>query len=593
MKKITEKQICLIPMVLLFVIIPLIVKVKFYQNPLIDFDWYSNETTLADFFLYYKSIFVTITGVIMLVLLAWQISKMKRKDTLLNTDSRIFIPIMIYLLLAIASSLFSDYSYFCTHGMPEQFEPIWSLIAYVIIAIYCYYVIVYQDSDRSIIGLACIGVALVSAICVFQFFKLDFYRMIYAGKGYSFTFELGQVYGPFYNINYVGYYTLLFVPIFVMLCICCKDLKWRIVSAVLSVTLLIALIGAASSSAEIALVAITLFGVLFVLLKNIKAKKILILPVALIIIGGIAGCVLLMPRVNAYIQASDTEKTDLENIYTADDHVEIDYKGNKLYISMQQSDDMLSFNVSDQDQVAIPVEYTYSEDGDYYYYMINDTRFNGMTLTPAVITEDPLAYGFIVSIDGKGWNFTNQCTDDGTYYLYTDLGKLTKLTEDSPSADFAPLVNMSSLANGRGYIWNKSIALLRNFLFIGSGADTFAIVYPNSDFVDKYNNSYDNLIITKPHNLYLQIGVQTGVLSLICFIVFYLWYFISSIRLYFRQRLDTPLTAVGFAIMLATLGYMISGLANDSTITIAPLYWGLMGIGIGINHRIRVAATAA
>ena len=105
--------------------------------------------------------------------------------------------------------------------------------------------------------------------------------------------------------------------------------------------------------------------------------------------------------------------------------------------------------------------------------------------------------------------------------------------------------------------------------------------------MDKYNNGYDNLILTKPHSLYLQIAVQTGVLSLICFLVFYLWYFISSLRFYFRQRFDNLLTVTGFAIMLGTLGYMISALANDSTVTISPLYWALIGIGIGINRRIR------
>lgn len=144
---------------------------------------------------------------------------------------------------------------------------------------------------------------------------------------------------------------------------------------------------------------------------------------------------------------------------------------------------------------------------------------------------------------------------------------------------------MSALANGRGYIWNKTIAILKNYIILGSGADTFTIVYPNNDIVDKYNNGYDNMFITKPHNLYLQIAVQTGVISLICFLIFYLWYFISSMHIYFTHKLDNLLAITGFSIMLGTMGYMISGLANDSTITISPLYWGL--IGIGINHRIK------
>ena len=135
------------------------------------------------------------------------------------------------------------------------------------------------------------------------------------------------------------------------------------------------------------------------------------------------------------------------------------------------------------------------------------------------------------------------------------------------------------------------MTILKDYIFVGSGADTFALVYPNGDFVDKYNNGYDNMIITRPHCMYLQIAVQSGVLSLICFLVFYIWYFISSLRLYYKQRLNNPLVAAGFGILLGTMGYMISALANDSTITVAPVYWGLLGIGIGINHRIRSSAS--
>lgn len=590
MKEYMKKNVMCIPLILWLVIIPIVVKVKFFPNPLTDYSWYSSEASLADFFLYYKSMLITITGVLMIAMLCWQISKMRRKDTLINADTRIFIPIMIYLVLVILSSLFSKYGYFCVHGMPDQFETVWNLIAYVVALFYCYYLIVYQDSDAPILGLICIGATLVGIICVLQYFKLDIYRLIYAGDGYTFTFAEGVVYGPFYNINYVGYYTLLFVPLFVLLLLLYPNVKVKIASAILAVLLIISMIGAGSITAEFAIAAVAVFAILFVLLKNVKVKKILWLPVVAILIGGACVCILAAPRIGAYIQASNTEKTDLENIYTNDDNVEIDYKGQQLYIQMWQGeDDVITFTLRDQNQAEIGIEYAYSEEG-YYYYNILDERFADITITPAVISEDPEVYGFMVLIDDKSWCFTNQMTDDGTYYYYTDLGKITKLTEDNVSEDFGPLVSVSSLANGRGYIWNKTIAILKNYIFLGAGADTYALVYPNDDFVDKYNNGYNNLILTKPHNMYLQIAVQTGVLSLICFLVFYLWYFISSVRIYFKQRLDNLLTITGFAIMLGTMGYMISGLANDSTVTISPLYWALMGMGIGINHRIKNAA---
>ncbi len=589
MKKTTEKQICMIPIALWFVIIPVIVKVKFYANPLADYPWYSNEATLADFFLYYKSMFVTITGVLMLAMLIWQISKMRRKDTLLNSDTRIFIPIGVYLLLAVLSSLLSDYGYFCVHGMPDQFETVWNIIGYVAALLYCYYVVTYHDADKSILSITFVGAALVGLICVLQFFKIDIYRMIYSGDGYTFSFEKGTVYGPFYNINYVGYYTLLLAPLFVAVFVCCKKTIIRVITAILTVALMIALIGAESLAADIALVAVIIFAAFFLLLKNTKTKKILWLPFAVMLIGIVGACIIALPHVSAYITASNTEKTDLENIFTNDDNVELDYKGEKLFVRMEQQDGTLVFELYDQNQNAVSCEYQSSAD-DYYYYTINDERFSTITLTPAIITNDPTAYGFMATIDDKNWYFTNELSDDGTYYYYSDLGTISKLTADTPSADFAPLQNKSSLANGRGYIWNKTITLLKDYLFVGSGADTFALVYPNGDFVDKYNNGYDNMIISKPHCLYLQIAVQSGVLSLICFLVFYIWYFISSLSLYFKQRIDNPLVAAGFGILLGTMGYMISALANDSTITVAPVYWGLLGIGIGINHRIRTSA---
>lgn len=589
MKKNKETNICLVPVVLWIIVVPLVVITKNFANPLIGYPWYNSLENLADLFLYYKSQLVTLTGVLMLVLLIWQISKMRRKDTLLNADTRLFIPILIYALLAVASSLFSEYGYFCTHGIPDQFETVWNLLAYVVALLYFYYIIMYHNSERPIFIMAFIGAALVSLICVLQYCGIDIYRIIYPeSKGYIFSFAKHVVYGPFYNINYVAYYVLLFAPLFFMLCILYKDLKVRIISGILVIALLISLVGAESSTGEIAIAGVAAFTVFFLLIKNVKTKKILWIPIAGMLVVGVAGFALALPKINAYIQSTNTEKKDLENIFTNDDNVELDYKGQKLYIQMVEENGFLSFLLKDQNQAD--VAYEYNTNDEYYFFTITDERFSNITLTPALIEEDVQAYGFIVQIDEKSWNFTNQLAEDGTYYYYSDEGKLAKLTAETPSADFAPLVNVSSFANGRGYLWNKTITLLKDYIILGSGADTFTLVYPNDDFVDKYNNGYDNMVITKPHNLYLQIAVQTGVLSLICFIVFYMWYFISSLRIYFKQRLDNPLAITGFSIMLGTLGYMISGIANDSTITIAPLYWAMMGIGIAINHRIKTAA---
>lgn len=586
MKKNTHGNIFLIPLVLWFIVIPLIVKEKFYANPMLEYPWFDRSSTCVDFFLYYKSIFISFAGIVMLVLMFYHVRKTKQGYMIANSDSKIFIPIYIYIILAILSSVISNYSSFCVHGMPEQFEPIWNLIAYIIAAMYCYYMVVNGNCDRKMLLIVCIGAMLVGLVCVLQYFKMDIYRAIYSGQEYGFVSENGAVYGPFYNINYVGYYVLLFIPVFFSLAIYLRKIQLRIVLGLLCLALLIALVGADSLAAELALMVVIFFAILFLLFKNVKQKRGFWLPIIALLVSAAALCVISAPRIHAYVASSNTEKNNLENIFTNDADVEIDYKGQKLFVRMLTKSDHLEFSITDQNQQQVSNDYNKAVDG-YYYYAITDSRFEGITLTPAIISRDPVRYGFEVLIDDKKWRFTNQTDMDDSYYYYTDLGTLTKLTKDTPSVDFEPLKNKSSLANGRGYIWNKTITMLKKYMILGSGADTFALVYPNDDYVDKYNNGYDNIIITKPHSLYLQIAIQSGGVSLICFLVFYFWYFISSVRLYFRQQLNQPLSVLGFGILLGTMGYMISGLANDSSVTVAPLYWGLMGMGIGINHRIR------
>ena len=128
---------------------------------------------------------------------------------------------------------------------------------------------------------------------------------------------------------------------------------------------------------------------------------------------------------------------------------------------------------------------------------------------------------------------------------------------------------------------------------LGSGADTFAFVFPNDDYVDKYNNNvYDNRVITKPHSLYLQIAIQNGMLALVCFLVFYGWYVVSGLRIYFKQPLNNLLSITGFTILLGTMGYMIAGTIYDSFLTVAPIFWAFLGLGIGINQKLSTGTEA-
>ena len=92
--------------------------------------------------------------------------------------------------------------------------------------------------------------------------------------------------------------------------------------------------------------------------------------------------------------------------------------------------------------------------------------------------------------------------------------------------------------------------------------------------------------------MYLQIGVQTGVLSLIAFLVFYAIYFFQSLRLYLGGRFESFAAQAGVGIFIGTVGYMVCGISNDSMITVSPVFWTLIGIGFAANALARKNASA-
>ena len=121
---------------------------------------------------------------------------------------------------------------------------------------------------------------------------------------------------------------------------------------------------------------------------------------------------------------------------------------------------------------------------------------------------------------------------------------------------------------------------------VGSGPDTFAITFPQNDYVARHKVGCSNIIYTRPHNFYVQMGVQTGTMSLLVFLVFYGIYFGSCCRRYFFRTFTKVEEWFGFAIFLATIGFMAVGFANDSLIVVSPMFYVLFGAGIAVNQKI-------
>jgi hypothetical protein len=263
---------------------------------------------------------------------------------------------------------------------------------------------------------------------------------------------------------------------------------------------------------------------------------------------------------------------DISEIKT-DEKLSITYYGNTINIDLDLNDSNLIILTDDEGSTL-----TCNYNSEINSYTIQDSRFENITLLP-VYYDTTLCLQ--VTINNKNWLFSNQTGDNSFYYLNT-YGKFDKII----SPDSSIFTGYENYLSNRGYIWSRSIPLLKNHIILGSGADSFAMVFPQQDYLGLYNAGFEGQLLTKPHNMYLQIGIQTGVLSLICFLLFYGIYFIKSIRIYIHGRFDNYYSQLGISIFLGTVGYMIAGFANDSSITVSPVFWVLLGLGYVTNRLV-------
>ena len=158
--------------------------------------------------------------------------------------------------------------------------------------------------------------------------------------------------------------------------------------------------------------------------------------------------------------------------------------------------------------------------------------------------------------------------------------------------------------------------MLKDTILIGHGADTFCAYFPNDDYAGKYSfsrfghlDSRFNLIYDKPHDMYLQTAINTGITSLIAQLGIFFFYFRDSLKTGFgfgKKRRESgaeaetskakiPGKGSGLGILryaaagcfLGVASFLAVGLFNDSSVSTAPFFYAVLGLGFAINAMIR------
>lgn len=579
-----------LPIAFIVFLIPLLVRFKFVLPTSIEQDSWKKMEFYSDFFAYNKAKVLIILAIVALLILAYALVL----ENIVLKKTAIYIPMIAYAILIILSTVFSTYTHISLYGFAERYEGMLVLLAYLALM---FMAINLTSSNKTLIVLliAFISSALIiSAIGIGQYFGYDVFKS-YIGKriilplnldpsdvSFNITQNNGTLYSTLMNSNYMGSYMALLLPILICVIFYCQSKLYKIGFSLIFLITSATLIG---SNSRAGLVAIASSALLYVILraKNIFStkKNIFLFILALIICCiGIFGANKatnnkLYTRVNkvfAELRTKQpiTKKTKVTDIsVTEDNKVKLSIDDKFLTVNIEKNalvikdsaDKALGYKLDAKGNIVF-------DDKDYASFKFALSYHDNKPLVQ--LKEGALNTGFI-------W------TDNTIKYFNPQ----TLLTYNIYPVSHKWFDGYEGLGSWRGYIWSRTLPLLKHTLILGKGPDTYCIYFPQQEFIARANMGFgQNVIVDKPHNMYLGTAFNTGVLSLVAMCLIFLMYFIKSFKLYFKLPINDIYSIIGFGICLGTFGYLAAGMFNDSMVGVAPVFWILLGCGVAINMKL-------
>lgn len=591
----------LFPLIMILAVIPLLIHQYRFDTGLTQYDWYQGDAGISDLFLHVKMVWSYAMFIIILCIMIYMVFSEEIKPIW----DRILIPIIIYGVLSFVSALFSINRHYSFFGIQQQFESVWMLLGYILLVYYSFFALYQENAVKRLMPYLIGGITVMTVFGVLQGLKLDPMRtdfiqslildkesQSYVGK-IKFSFEEGRTFMSLYNPNYVGFYVVIMVPILMALIMHTKKIVLRVFYGILAAALVFVLF-ASQSRAGILVLAATFFVMLLcmrnVFFKNWKLTVGIIVVAVVAFVGvNIMNQNVLIDRMRSMFSSSP-QSYALEYIETGED-VTFGYKGNEIHFTMERDADAdeATFHVVDGDgkEVASTLQpenknYKITDERFPFVYgeIYEESSFKGFYVEHARIGTGNDAYS-----PTKKWIFSNQHKQNDSTYYVRGAGAAFFHMKRYPSGN-SFLEKNYLLANKRGYIWARTLPLLKKYPLLGSGPDTFVIVFSNDDLVGLYNSGHDVEVVTRPHCMYLQIATQTGIPSLIAFLVFFGWYFIRSFKIYWKRSYDSYMSKIGLAVMVSIMGYLILGLTNDSSVVVSTVFFVFTGMGLGINRHL-------
>lgn len=590
--------------VLLFLvvaIIPLVVRQSNIDVSQYEYGIIRSSSVVADVFSYNKAVLLCIVAGCIIIYKFLGLITSNDFEFKLQYRNKAVILVFVYGLLGVLSTLFSSYKYVAVNGISERYEGLLVMISYVVFFVTALH---YADNEKALKWvLTAFGVSslLIGLVGAFQYFGMDIFKTelmaklvqgSYYKEGTLLGIKYNSVYTTLYNPNCVGLYTAMMFPFMTMLAFLLPIKSYyKYIFGSLAVLMGINLIGSGSLGGFVGVIATFVFCLILAVIyyfykrvyKTMSIKMAMGIAVCAVVIafagiGAVGSKANVVEKLRIVMEAVKNpelltnpnffEDMDIQgdraNIYTKTGIITL--VNNDGNVDLLQNDTLLS-----------PVSESAMSDIE-----------NGRVLTYNV---DGLSRGELQLYDDKAVFIGYDENESATHFLFgvvgdtfTGLDKFGSPVDINEGVKSVGFEGIERLGSSRGYIWSRSIPLIAENIIIGKGPDTFSLEFPQEDTKGKlisFGNPY--VIVDKPHNMYLQIAINTGLLSLLAVLALAVIYVVQTISRIFKDKSSKLVFCVRWAILSGVIGYMAAGLTTDSVVSVAPVFWVMLGMGYAVN----------
>lgn len=595
---IRDNSVYLAPILLIIFIIPSIVYMRAVEQSDMAKLYWRGSPVVYDFFCYYKTFF-----------LRW-LSFFAIGFFLVNKflygfksiwDKKL-IPLLVYLFFVFLSSVFSDFSEFAWFGYPDRFEGALSIFSYGLIMYLTYEFSEHMNAKKWLIVSFIIMCVLLNIVGIFQFWKMDIFQtqfgreMILPSQFEQFASKLNfhqpnPVYMTLYQSNFVGTFCAIIFPMFFFAGYLVNNKKLQYFLTGFSVLVFCNWIGADSRAGYLG--GVVAFSVGFFLCFKIILKRKLYF-----IVHGIL-CILSLfwllskpntilfsrylnkvpPPVAPPIQSNvEREVINITKPKPLEIHDTFFIFSNEFYtIKFSYQNNQLSLF-----DPYMPLQIATGQKG---LIKVNDPRFIDLEIRILPIVGSNKK---VIHVKHGPFEFSiGQVA--GKFTLW-DIIKNVEIPNVEPPYLFNS-DNLIRMGSSRGYIWSRAIPMIPKYFFLGAGPDTFPAIYPQHDYIGKYRAfKTTKIIIEKPHNMFLDIALTTGFISLIAFLTFLFFCFKESIPKLFKDSTH-PLFKLNTLMFLGFVGFFTANFFNDSLVSVSTIFWVMLGLSLRVNKEINELKT--